>query len=179
MTSSVIVTCTYPFTADDNHLQKSTIMSSAMSLYRSPGHDINPSFTNFVKKNDQEITSNFCVHYAGGPRRPPPPQLEFRRSRDLAHASIPLAQTPWGLTGRAWLQAGAQQAVIAVVPSFNSLGIDCRNVVRLLYPVFAHNLIMIHFISFEELCYVDCQDVAQYTLLFKSNGIFFCNVKKW
>ena len=66
-------------------------------------------------------------HYAGGPRRPPPPQLQLRWSRDLAHASIPLAQTPWGLTGRAWLQAGAQQAVIAVDPSFNSLGIDSRN----------------------------------------------------
>ena len=67
------------------------------------------------------------MHYAGGPRRPPPPQLHLRRSRDLAHASIPLAQTPWGLTGRAWLQAGAQQAVIAVDPSFKSLGIDSRN----------------------------------------------------
>ena len=66
-------------------------------------------------------------HYAGGPRRPPPPQLHLRRSRDLAHASIPLAQTPWGLTGMAWLQAGAQQAVIAVDPSFKSLGIDSRN----------------------------------------------------
>ena len=30
-------------------------------------------------------------------------------------------------SGRAWLQAGAQQAVLAVVPSFNSLGIDSRN----------------------------------------------------
>ena len=47
---------------------------------------------------------------------------------DLAHASIPLAQTPWGLTGRAWLQAEAQQAVIAVVPSFNSLGINSLNI---------------------------------------------------
>ena len=35
-------------------------------------------------------------HYAGGPRRPPPPQLHLRRSCDLAHASIPLAQTPLG-----------------------------------------------------------------------------------
>ena len=68
-------------------------------------------------------------HYAGGPRRPPPLQLQLRRSRDLVHASIPLAQTPWGLTGRAWLQAGAQQAVIVVDPSFNSLGIDSRNAV--------------------------------------------------
>ena len=67
------------------------------------------------------------VHYAGGPRRPPPAQLQSRRSRDRAHASIPLAQTPWGLTGRAWLQSGAQQAVIAIDPSFNSLGIDSRN----------------------------------------------------
>ena len=74
--------------------------------------------------------SNHVVleHYAGGPRRPPPPQLQLWRSRDLAHASIPLAQTPRGLTGRAWLQAGAQQAVIAVDPSFKSLGIDSRNV---------------------------------------------------
>ena len=64
--------------------------------------------------------------WRGGPRIPPPPQLQ--RSRDLAHASIPLAQTPWGLTGRAWLQAGAQRVVIVVVPSFNSLGIDSRNV---------------------------------------------------
>ena len=39
-----------------------------------------------------------------------------------------LTQTPWGLTGRAWLQAGAQQVVIVVIPSFNSLGIDSRNV---------------------------------------------------
>ena len=69
-------------------------------------------------------------HYAGGPRRPPPPQLHLRRSRDLAHASIPLAQSPWGLTGRAW-QAGAQQAVIAVDPSFKSLGIDSRNELNL------------------------------------------------
>ena len=68
------------------------------------------------------------MHYAGGPQRPPPPQIQLRRSRDLAHASIPLAQTPWGLTGRAWLQAGAQQAVLAVDPSINSLGIDSRNV---------------------------------------------------
>ena len=61
VTSSVIVTCTYPFTADDNQFQKSTILSSAMSLYRSSGHDINPSFTNFVRKIDQEIKWNFCV----------------------------------------------------------------------------------------------------------------------
>ena len=60
------------------------------------GGNINPSFTNFVGKIDQEITWNFCV-------------------------------------------------------------------VRLLYPVSAHNLI-IHFIPFEELSYIDCQDVAQYTI---------------
>ena len=96
VTSSFIVTCTYLFTTDDNHLQKSTILSSAMSSYRSSGHDINPSFTNFVRKIDQEITWNFCV-------------------------------------------------------------------VGLRYLVSAHSLI-IHFISFEELSYVDCQDVAQYTI---------------
>ena len=51
----------------------------------------------------------------------------FRRSRDLAHASIPLAQTPWGLTEMAWLQAVAQRVVIVVLPPLKSLGIDSRN----------------------------------------------------
>ena len=78
----------------------------------------------------QSLIKDATHHYAGRPRRPPPPQLQLRRSRDLAHASIPLAQTPWGLTGRAWLQAGAQQAVIVVDPSLNSLGIDSRNVLK-------------------------------------------------
>ena len=36
-------------------------------------------------------------------------------------------------------------------------------VIRRLYQVSVHNL-MIHFISFEELSYVDCQNVAQYTI---------------
>ena len=48
-------------------------------------------------------------------------------SCDRAHASIPLAQTPGGLTRRTWLQAGAQRAVIVVDPQLNSLGIDSRN----------------------------------------------------
>ena len=64
---------------------------------------------------------------------PEDPQLRnawFRRSRDPALASIPLAQTPWGLTGRAWLQAGAQRGVIVVFLPLNSLGIDSRNAVR-------------------------------------------------
>ena len=77
-----------------------------MSLYRSPGHDINPSFTNFVRKIDQEIIWNFGV-------------------------------------------------------------------IRLLNPVSAHNLI-IHLISFEELSYVDCQNVAQYTIK-TSQYIFWIN----
>ena len=80
-----------------------------------------------VTLKQMTLKNNRAPHYAGGPRRPPPPQLHLRRSRDLAHASIPLAQTPWGLTGRAWLQAGAQQAVIAVDPSFKSLRIDSCN----------------------------------------------------
>ena len=42
-------------------------------------------------------------------------------------ASIPLAQTPWSLTGRAWLQAGAQRVVIVVLPPLNSLRIDSHN----------------------------------------------------
>ena len=49
-----------------------------------------------------------------GPEDPYLRNSRFRRSRDHAHASIPPAQTPWGLTGRAWLQAGAQRVVIVV-----------------------------------------------------------------
>ena len=56
------------------------------------------------------------IHYAGRPRRPHLWNSRFRWSRDLAHASIPLAQTPWGLTRRTWLQAGAQWVVIVVPP---------------------------------------------------------------
>ena len=91
VSSSVMITCTYPFTADDNHLQKSTIVSSTR-CHSTGYHDINPSFTNFVWK----IIWNFCV-------------------------------------------------------------------IRWLYQVSVHNL-MIHFISFEELSYIDCQNVAQYTI---------------
>ena len=49
-----------------------------------------------------------------GPEDPHRRNSRFLRSRDHAHASIPLAQTPWGLTGRAWLQAGAQRVVMVV-----------------------------------------------------------------
>ena len=49
-----------------------------------------------------------------GPEDPHLTNSRFVRSRDPAHASLPLAQTPWGLTGRAWLQAGAQQVAIVV-----------------------------------------------------------------
>ena len=81
------------------------------------------------------LNENGLRHYAGGPRRPPPPQLHLRRSRNLARASlIHLAQTPWSLTGRARLQAGAQQAVIVVDPSFKSLGIASRNVSLMFVP---------------------------------------------
>ena len=58
MTSSVIITCTYTFTADDDHLQNQQYW---VSLYNSSGHDINPSFTHFVPKIDQEIIWDFCV----------------------------------------------------------------------------------------------------------------------
>ena len=51
---------------------------------------------------------------------------QFRRSHDLAHASTHLAQTPWGLTERTWLLAGAQWVVIMVLPPLKSLGIDSR-----------------------------------------------------
>ena len=63
------------------------------------------------------ITKNIryllCIRL-DGPEDPHLRNARFWRSRDHAHASIPLAQTPWGLTGRAWLQAGAQQVVIVV-----------------------------------------------------------------
>ena len=97
VTSSVMITCTYPFTADNNHLQKSTILISAICLYT--GHQNMTStqiFSNFVRKIDQEIIWNFCV-------------------------------------------------------------------IRLLYSVSAHNLV-IHFIWFKELSYVDCHNGAQYTI---------------
>ena len=54
-----------------------------------------------------------------GPEDPHLRKSRFRRSRNLARASIPLAQTPWGLTGVAWLQAGAQRVVIVILPPLN------------------------------------------------------------
>ena len=62
-----------------------------------------------------------------GPEDPHLRNSRFRLSRDHAHASIPLAQTPWALTVRAWLQAGAQRVVIVVLPPLKSLGIDSCN----------------------------------------------------
>ena len=41
VTSSVMITCIYTFTADDNHLQTSTILNSAVSHYT--GHQYMPS----------------------------------------------------------------------------------------------------------------------------------------
>ena len=41
MSSSVMITCTYTFTADDNHLQTSTILNSAVCHYT--GHQYMPS----------------------------------------------------------------------------------------------------------------------------------------
>ena len=58
-----------------------------------------------------------------GPKDPHLRNSRFQRSCDLAHASIPLAQTSWGLTGSTWLQAGAQWVVIVVLPLLNSLGL--------------------------------------------------------
>ena len=63
----------------------------------------------------------------------------LRRSRDLAHASIPLAQTPWGLTGRAWLQAGAQRVVIVVVPPIKKP--------RDWFPLKFSNCEIVHFVA--------------------------------
>ena len=54
-----------------------------------------------------------CIRLEG-PEDPHRTNSRFLRSRDPAHASLPLAQTPWGLTGRAGLQAGAQQGAIMV-----------------------------------------------------------------
>ena len=65
--------------------------------------------TIFIAVGDTSVTSalNHKCIMLEGPEDPHLRNSRFRRSRDLAHASIPLAQTPWGLTGRAWLQAGA------------------------------------------------------------------------
>ena len=52
------------------------------------------------------------------------PDSEFTWPRSRFTTSGP---DPLGLTGRAWLQAGAQRVVIVGVPSLNSLGIDSRN----------------------------------------------------
>ena len=68
----------------------------------------------------------YCIRLEG-PEDPHLRNSRFWRSRDPAHASIPLAQTPWCLTGRAWLQTGAQRVVIVVLPSLNSLRIDSSN----------------------------------------------------
>ena len=51
-----------------------------------------------------------CIRLEG-PEDPHGRNSRFLLSGDHAHPSIPLAQTPWGLTGRAGLQAGAQRVV--------------------------------------------------------------------
>ena len=51
--SSFVMTCTYLFTIDDNHLQKSTLLSSVISHYTGPmisSHYINPSLIIFFLK---------------------------------------------------------------------------------------------------------------------------------
>ena len=57
MTSSVIITCTYPFT------QIIIIFKSQQYWFQRYViiHDINSNFSTFVRKNDQEIIWNFCV----------------------------------------------------------------------------------------------------------------------
>ena len=57
----------------------------------------------------------------------PDSEVTWPHSHDPTHASTPLAQTPWGSTGRTWLQARTQWVVIVVLPSLNSLRIDSRN----------------------------------------------------
>ena len=57
-----VITCTYPFTADDDHFQKSTIQSPVICHYT--GHQdmtstqVSPIMS---EKIDQEIIWNFCV----------------------------------------------------------------------------------------------------------------------
>ena len=53
VTSSVKITCTYYFNADDIHLKKWKILSSMICRYT--------SLTNFVRKFYREIIWNFCV----------------------------------------------------------------------------------------------------------------------
>ena len=75
------------------------------------------------------LSVGYEFHYALGWRAPktatsttPFAAVTWPRSR--INTSGP---DPWGLTGRAWLQAGAQQVVIAVDPSFKGLGIEPHN----------------------------------------------------
>ena len=85
------------------------------------GHiDLQSNLFHITKKGQ------LCIRLEG-PEDPHFRNSRFLWSRDLAHASIPLTQTPWGLTGRAWLQARAQRVVIVVLHQLNSSGIDSRN----------------------------------------------------
>ena len=62
VTSSAIITFTYPFTTNDNHLNKSTIPTSVICCFS--GHQESwhhPKFDWLCPKFDREVIWNFCV----------------------------------------------------------------------------------------------------------------------
>ena len=64
-----------------------------------------------------------------GPKDPHPRNSRFRWSRDLAHASIPLAQTdPLGFDWEGLVASRGTVGGHSGPPPLNSLGIDSRNV---------------------------------------------------
>ena len=63
---------------------------------------LNPVFNDFIRV----MYSDFEISLGWRALKTP--------TAETAHASLPLAQTPCGLTGRAWLQAGTQQVAIVV-----------------------------------------------------------------
>ena len=59
--SSFVITCTYRFTTDDNHLQNSTILSSVICVIQViSSHYINPTLI-FFSELDPGIIWKFCI----------------------------------------------------------------------------------------------------------------------
>ena len=59
--SSFVITCTYRFTTDDNHLQNSTILSSVICVIQViSSHYINPTLI-FFSELDRGIIWKFCI----------------------------------------------------------------------------------------------------------------------
>ena len=111
----------------------------APSAKRKDHHGVSSGWSSVWHRSNTGLSIVHSIRLEG-PEDPHIRNSRFRRSHDPAHASIPLAQTPWGLTGRAWLQAGAQWVIIVVLLPLNSLGNDsCNDMSKaLLYLGFGH-----------------------------------------